>query len=244
MSAIPQHLADEAGALVAAENGTTLVLSLLGSRAYGFETPVSDWDLKGVWIADLKVLLGIDRHPGHLRPEAPDDEKPQDTMLYELSSFFALAAKGSASGLETLWAATSLRSELGERLFERREIFLSALVGNEYLGYAREQINRACGRADEGYDLARKPARHGLRLLEAGRHFCAHGEIMLRPSDPAAIALAAETLTRDELRERFETERYELERLLAQTDLPAEPDRAAINALAVELRLAAADLGA
>lgn len=111
---------------------------LCGSRAYGLETPESDWDTRGVCIPPKRYLLGIERFEQHV---SPDD----DHVVYSLEKFVRLALAGNPNVVETLFSEGEALLEvtpLGEHLIANRDLFLSRRVGQRFCGYAREQLHR------------------------------------------------------------------------------------------------------
>ena len=71
-------------------DGRVVLVSQTGSRAYGTQREDSDYDFKGVYVADNKRLFS-------LRPAAQtfDRQEPYDTTLFELAHFCKLAANAN-----------------------------------------------------------------------------------------------------------------------------------------------------
>lgn len=111
---------------------------LCGSRAYGLDTPESDWDTRGVCIPPKRYLLGLERFEQHVS----DDD---DHVVYSLEKFVRLALAGNPNIVETLFTEGEALLEvtpLGEHLIASRDLFLSRRVGQRFCGYAREQLHR------------------------------------------------------------------------------------------------------
>jgi hypothetical protein len=70
-----------------------------GSRLYGTARPDSDWDLRDVCLMPLEALLGLMRFDQYQRHS--DEE---DTCIYGLTRFFALALDANPNILDILCA--------------------------------------------------------------------------------------------------------------------------------------------
>lgn len=109
-----------------------------GSRAYGVETPESDWDSRGVCVPPARYLLGLSSFEQH------QDERG-DHVVFALAKFARLALAGNPNLIELLWTdgpALLVVSPLGERLLAARERFLSRRLGQRFCGYAAGQLER------------------------------------------------------------------------------------------------------
>jgi len=110
-----------------------------GSRAYGTETPESDTDLRGVFIAPRDAFFGFGI------PEQVSDAKNDETY-YEVSRFVGLLAANNPGILEMLFAPADCvrcRHELFDLI--RPEAVLSKRCRDTFAGYAATQIRRARG---------------------------------------------------------------------------------------------------
>ena len=141
----------------------TILLGVAGSRAQGLSTADSDVDLRGVAIPPAEEVLGIRPpfeqadHPGELASFSgllTDEEQrvARDTKLegsvYSLAKFCRLSADCNPNMLELLFCRDAeLRhcTELGERLREARDGFLSQKAAHTFTGYALSQLKRIQG---------------------------------------------------------------------------------------------------
>lgn len=126
----------------------TILLALTGSRGYGLDTPASDYDYRGVFIATEPYYLGFNiieqKDRGwETEPSAKFPFLSKDTCLYELKKFLKLLIDNNPNILELLWFKDYIHlTEVGERLREHRQIFLSKKVKQTYSGYGYAQIKK------------------------------------------------------------------------------------------------------
>lgn len=118
----------------------TIYLTVHGSHAYGTNTPESDMDKKGVFIAPQSYYLGfLDR------VEQIEEKDPDDLVIYELRKFFRLAADCNPNIIEVLHTdeADILEiTKLGRELRSIGSLFLSQKAKFTFSGYAHSQLAR------------------------------------------------------------------------------------------------------
>lgn len=169
-------------------DGNVVLVAQTGSRAYGTQREDSDYDFKGIYIAENKRLFS-------LRPAAQtfDRQEPHDTTIFELAHFAKLAAKNNPTVLEILWSDSYWATPEGGYLRAIRPLFLSKNIANTYGGYAVSQVRKARegtgGSRGQDHYKREKFKLHALRLLYAGQHALATGEIKVRlePDEVAAL---------------------------------------------------------
>ena len=97
--ALPADVAEAAAPIKAAAPATWMFFSLMGSRAYGFAGPDSDYDWAGVYYAPTREVLSV----RGLGRETHVGNEP-DYTFHEVGKFLRLAVKGNPSVLEVLWS--------------------------------------------------------------------------------------------------------------------------------------------
>lgn len=123
----------------------------VGSHLYGTNTPTSDEDFSGVFIAPIEYYLGL----GHVEEcdfshvsklengkNAPD---AVDFKLYELRKFVKLAMENNPNILEQLWVPTdkvTFSTVMGEELLKNRHLFPHKGAKQKFLGYAYSQRHK------------------------------------------------------------------------------------------------------
>lgn len=136
-------------------NDRTVFLTLAGSHAYGFSTPQSDFDYRGIVIAPMGSYVGLESRfeqivdnqnktvwkyypPGLVEPEA-------DMQVMELTKFCRLAAQCNPSVIENLFTPEEViirKDPIMTELLAARESFLSRQAKARFCGYALSQLNR------------------------------------------------------------------------------------------------------
>jgi hypothetical protein len=119
----------------------TILFTLFGSRAYGTDTPTSDWDYRGVCVPPRRYRDGF----LHRFEQATDLGADADGTIYAISKFMDLAADCNPSILEVLFVddeALLLCHPLGQVLRDRRMEFLSRKALYTFRGYAVQQLRR------------------------------------------------------------------------------------------------------
>lgn len=116
-----------------------LLRCIVGSKAYGLDTPESDTDVKGVILMPREQFYGLD-YVKQVNNES------NDIVFYELKRFFELLSLNNPSMIELLDMPEECilyRHPLFDLL--KPEMFLSKLCCKTFAGYALSQISRARG---------------------------------------------------------------------------------------------------
>ena len=117
----------------------TIFLTRHGSHAYGLNTPTSDEDFKGIAIPPSEYFYGF----SHTFEQA--ETKDPDLVIYDIRKFFKLARDCNPNLIELLWTAPEhhvIQTELGAKLIEHRDLFLSKKARHTFSGYALAQLKR------------------------------------------------------------------------------------------------------
>ena len=125
-----------------------ILIALAGSRGYGLNRPDSDYDYRGIFIATKPYYLGFSNI--HQKDSGWDEpgiftflDNAKDTSLYELRKYIELAKDCNPNILEMLWLNDHpVITEVGKKLIENRQLFLSKKVKHTYIGYAKSQLRK------------------------------------------------------------------------------------------------------
>lgn len=163
-----------------------LMLGVVGSKAYGLDTPQSDVDRLGVFMAPTRVMLGL---TASQVSETTYHTTSPDLTLHEVGKFCRLALQCNPSILELLWLPRyETLTMAGSRLLQIRESFLyTEGVKGAYGGYANDQLRKLINRHDAGKagfssDVSGRTAKHGrhvARLLIQGEHLLRTGRLTI-----------------------------------------------------------------
>jgi predicted nucleotidyltransferase len=211
-----------------------LVLGMVvGSRAYGLDTPGSDHDRRGVFVAPTRAFWRLDKPPTHL------DGPAAEQFSWEIERFCTLALQANPTVWEVLWSPlVDHVGTDGADLLAVREAFLSRRAAQTYGAYARDQLARVRARRERTGQTNHKQAMHTIRLLLAGAHVLRTGEVLvdvrhlrdrLLAVKHGAVPWPAVTAWADDLQR-------DLTAAQTQTRLPAEPDRGTIDQLLLRVR--------
>jgi predicted nucleotidyltransferase len=193
---ITPHQATTAAAVLDEEEAkrSHLVIALTGAHAYGFPSPDSDLDLKGVHVLPTSSLVGLSRPVEHASRMEVIDGVEIDYATNELGQVLAGLLRGYGSYYERLLGMWILRTTpahaalvpLVERSFSRR-------VFAHYHGFATGQFKEALS---SGAPTAKKLL-YVLRTALTGTHLLATGRLvtdLTQLMDGHGFADAAELL--------------------------------------------------
>ncbi|MCP2335961.1 nucleotidyltransferase domain-containing protein [Actinomadura rupiterrae] len=207
----------------------TVLAVVVGSRAYGLDTAASDTDRRGVFVAPTELFWHFDKPPTHLT--GPLDEQ----FSWEFERFCELALAANPTVLECLWSPlVETATPIGEELLDARGAFLSRHAHRTFLRYADGQFRKM-----ENHG-ARNPKHvmHMLRLLLSGLHLLEHGEPMVSVGAhrDRLMSVRHGEMPLDEVDAWRRSLSARMDSALSSSPLPAEPDRARIDALLHSVR--------
>ena len=121
------------------QNGWLVFEAIVGSRAYGLNTPTSDTDIRGVFILPKHLFYGLE-YTGQVNNET------NDIVYYELKRFMELLSKNNPNIIEMLSIPDNcvlFKDKLMDEI--KVEMFLSKLCEKTFANYAYTQIKKAYG---------------------------------------------------------------------------------------------------
>lgn len=129
----------------------------VGSKLYGTDTPASDEDFSGVFIAAKPFYLGlgkveeVDFSVVSKKENGRNDADAVDFKLYELRKFVKLALENNPNIIEQLFVPQSKLNgfrTIGLRLLENRELFPHQGAKQKFMGYALSQKKKMLVKRD------------------------------------------------------------------------------------------------
>jgi len=112
---------------------------LAGSHLYGTNTPESDIDERGVFIATEKYYLGFNDRIEQI------EDKANDITYFELRKFLHLACENNPNIIELLFVPENKlieRTNEWAEIIANRNLFVSTKAKFTFSGYAHSQFNR------------------------------------------------------------------------------------------------------
>lgn len=122
------------------ENGLILFETIVGSQAYGTQTPTSDEDHKFVYILPMDNILGV----GYVEQL----NVTKDITGWEIKRFLELMGSNNPTVLELLNSPEDCivyKHPLFDLILEHKEDFITKICKDSFGGYARQQIKKAKG---------------------------------------------------------------------------------------------------
>jgi hypothetical protein len=211
--------------------GSTALLGVAGSHAFGLAHSDSDVDYRGCYVAPTRDLFRL-----ITPPESFVHTKP-DVSMHEVGKLLRLAVAANPTALETLfYSEYVIQSPIGEVLLANRDQFLTDKIRDTHLGFAKSQFEKLKKRyvsSDAEDRRVRKHARHTLRVIRLTEKVLTTGIYDLRVDDPDEI-FAFGDLDMLEMVFQAQDEVARIESL--PSVLPPGPNLAAINDLLILIR--------
>lgn len=232
-----------------------LFVTISGAHLYGFPSPDSDFDLRGVHVLPVRDVVGLD--PGRETIEISRDEPglELDLVTHDAKKFFAMVIKKNGYVLEQIFSPLILHTTpQHDQLKQIAARCITRHHAHHYLGFAETQwklfLKESPRRA--------KPLLYVYRVLLTGIHMMHTGtveanlltlnETFKLPYIPDLVRRKLEgpehsTLTEENLafhQAEYDRLRRELEDVSAQSALPEAPQaRDELNELLINIRIGA-----
>lgn len=206
---------------------------VVGSRAFGLDSPDSDTDLRGIYLPPADRLFSLDGVPEQI------ERKESEECYWELSKFLKLALKANPNILECLYTPLVLfATPLAGELRSIRSAFLSKLLYQTYNGYVLSQFKKldADQRLRGAYRW--KHAMHLIRLLLSGITALREGYVPVRVEAhrERLLAIKAGALPFAEVDAWRLALHEEFDDAFRTTRLPDRPDVPAVDAFLIRAR--------
>ena len=102
---------------------------ITGSKAYGLDTPESDTDTRGLFIAPREIVLSPFQNIEQY------EDKVNDTTIYELRKFIELVCNANPNIIELLFVDNPLfKHPVMDIILAEREMFLTKRSGIRFQG--------------------------------------------------------------------------------------------------------------
>lgn len=162
-------------AAIAAEHPHRLVFATVsGAHLYGFPSPDSDWDLRGVHVLPLRDVAGLDRGQETIEITGDTHGLDLDLVTHDAEKFFRLMLRPNGYVLEQLHSPLVVVTTPEHA--ELREIARACVTRHHvhhYVGFAKNQ-RRLLAKDDPPRV---KPLLYVYRVLLTGIHLMRTGEV-------------------------------------------------------------------
>ena len=241
--------------IVASQPYPLLFATISGAHLYGFPSPDSDFDLRGVHVLPVEKVVGLD-----LRDETVEDSRvieglEMDIVSHDVRKFFGLLLKKNGYVLEQLFSPLVVyTTPEHEQLKQIARGCITKHHSHHYFGFAETQWKLFLKESPRRV----KPLLYVYRVLLTGIHLMRTGEIeanLLTLNEEFRLPNIAELVARKlagpeksklaDADMAFHESEYQRLRAELQTahdssklpELPSEGTRSALNDLLVRVRL-------
>ncbi len=230
-----------------------LFATISGAHLYGFPSPDSDFDLRGVHLLPIETVVGLDEGDQTVEKEGIYDGLEIDLVTHDASKFFALMLRRNGYVLEQLFSPLVVFAT--KEFDELKSIAADCITkhhAHHYLGFAATQW-KLFGKESPPRV---KPLLYVYRVLLTGIHLMRTGEIeanLVKLNETAKLPFLDDLIAQKQTGPEkgtlsvadldFHTAEYErltaeLEAAYDESKLPDMPTaRPALNDLLVRLRL-------
>lgn len=226
-----------------------------GSIAHNMYVPqsspdsIDDKDVMAVCVPPPDCYLGLNDYGSRGTKEIMRGE--WDIVIYELRKFIRMLLEGNPNVLSMLWLEPRFyltKTEAGDMLIRRRNLFVGRHVYRSFAGYAHGQLHRmthsACAGymgekrkqlvAKFGYDT--KNAAHLIRLLRMAIEFLKDGELYVTRHDgQQLLEVKRGEWTLDQVKSEADRLFKLAEQAYIDSKLPAAPMKDAVSGLCQEI---------
>ena len=238
---------------IAAQPYPLLFATISGAHLYGFPSPDSDYDLRGVHILPAREVVGLGPGRETIEISALRDGLEIDLVTHDVKKFFGLLLKKNGYVLEQLFSPLVLHTTPEhDELKAIAKTCVTRHHSHHYFGFAETQWNLF----DKERPRRVKPLLYVYRVLLTGIHLMRSGEIeanLAQLNEEFKLPYISELIERKlagpeksavhevdlEFHQReFERLRGALEEAHRASSLPEKPlGRGALNDLLIRLRL-------
>jgi hypothetical protein len=233
-----------------------LFLTISGAHLYGFPSPDSDVDLRGVHVLPAEELLGLGRPRATIELSGVEGGVELDLVTHDAKKFFSLLLSPNGYVLEQLWSPLVVLTRPEHA--ELREIAKGCVTRGHvrhYLGFAATQWRLH----EQEHPGRLKPLLYVYRVLLTGIRLMRTGEVeadLARLAEDSGVPFLQDLIARkrqgpeDVTLDERDAARHDqeygrlraaLEHAVASSPLPEAPSGAlALNDLLLRLRRAGA----
>ena len=183
-------------AIAKAQRYPLLFATVSGAHLYGFPSPDSDWDLRGVHVLPAAEIVGLEEGPDTLTIEEKRDGFELDLVTHDVKKFFGLLLRRNGYVLEQLHSPLVVTTTPEHA--ELKAIARGCVTrhhNHHYLGFAQTQWDLFAKESPRRV----KPLLYVYRVLLTGLHLMRTGEIeanLVTLNDEARLAQIPDLVAR------------------------------------------------
>ena len=161
--------------IVAAQPYPLLFASISGAHLYGFPSPDSDFDLRGVHVLPLEKVVGLEVTDETVQDERIIEGLEMDIVSHDVRKFFSMLLKKNGYVLEQLYSPLIVHTtpEHEELKSVGRTGLITKHHAHHYFGFAETQWKLFLKESPRRV----KPLLYVYRVLLTGIHLMRKGEI-------------------------------------------------------------------
>ncbi|HEY8374964.1 MAG TPA: nucleotidyltransferase domain-containing protein, partial [Nannocystis sp.] len=160
--------------LTCAVPGDVLQCGVTGSHAYGFSSPDSDLDLKGVFIAPTRALLGLRRPNDAVERLTTFEGLECDLSLIEVGRALALLLAGNGNMLERLLTPFQLYTSPE---VEELQALARGAISRRFIRHYQGFFRGTCREHERSQPPRAKGLLYAYRVALTGVHLLRTGEL-------------------------------------------------------------------
>lgn len=237
---------------------STNMLTIMGSHAYGTNTPTSDTDFYGFVVPPIEYIFphttgnifgfeknvqNFDQYQGH-HLDCGDGYGEYDLTIYNITRYFYLCSDGNPNMLDSLFTDNDslvFVDDIGQIVRDNRKLFLSQKAYHTFRGMAFSHISRLKNRQREGnrlelinkYGFDVKDASHIVRLIMELKQILIDGDLDLKANSKMILGVKNGNWTKEEVISFFEQQIKLLDNIIEEGNVyvPYSPDQKKIKSL-------------
>jgi uncharacterized protein len=160
--------------IVSAQPYPMLFATVSGAHLYGFPSPDSDYDLRGVHILPVEQVVGLFETEGTIEISEVREGLEIDLVTHDVEKFFRMLLKRNGYVLEQLYSPLIVHSTPEHEILKRIAVgCITRHHVHHYLGFSKTQWNLF----DKERPRRVKPLLYVYRVLLTGIHLMRTGEV-------------------------------------------------------------------
>lgn len=234
-----------------------MYLTVMGSRAYGTNSPDADYDCYGFCIPPKNVVFphlsgeieGFGRQKKRFeqfesKKIFTETKQEWGFDIYNITKFFMLLSENNPNVIDAIFTPADCilkQTTVGTMVKEKRKLFLHKGSYHKFKGYLYSQMNKAenakkAGRAElvEKYGWDTKFLSHCFRLATELEQILETGDLDLRKNADEIKAIKNGLISLQDVKQKIGNMEEKLDKLYLESPLPYSPDMDKIKQLLLD----------